>query len=57
MILTLIGPALIALVFGLVVAGGYMLIAAPLIPWRMWIAYAWVLACLCYIILFGPIKV
>ena len=46
-------------VFGLVVAAIYELIAgapAPW-PWRQWLAWAWVLACLCYIILFGAIKI
>jgi hypothetical protein len=56
MIVTFIQPAIIAIVFGLVVAGGYILIgSAPV--WRQWLAYAWVLACLAFIILFGVIKV
>lgn len=53
---TLIQPAVISILFGLVVAGVYILIGtAPL--WRQWLAYAWVLACLAFIVLFGVIKV
>ncbi len=57
--LTIIGPVLISLVFGLVVAGVYFLLAGPRQPWPLWqwLASAWVLACLCYIILFGTIKI
>ncbi len=53
--ITFILPALIAAVFGLVVSGVYHLIEG----WsttRAWLAGAWVLACLAYIILFGIIK-
>lgn len=57
--LTLIQPAIISIVFGLVVGGVYILLAGPRQPWSLWqwLAYAWVLACLCFIILFGVIKV
>lgn len=54
--ITFIVPAIIAAVFGLVVSGVYHLI----VGWttiRAWLAAAWVLACLCYIILFGVIRV
>ncbi len=54
--ITFILPAIIAAVFGLVVSGVYYLIAG----WstvRAWLAGAWVLACLAYIVLFGVIKV
>jgi len=56
--LTLIGPVLIALVFGLAVAAIEILIAGGS-PWpvRQWLSRAWVYACFCYIILFGVIKV
>ena len=56
--LTIIGPVLISLVFGLVVSAAEILIAgnAPW-PWRQWLSRAWVYACFCYIILFGVIKV
>jgi hypothetical protein len=52
-------PVIISAVFGLVVAGVYLLIAGPRTPWPLWqwLGYAWVLACLCYIILYGVIKV
>lgn len=53
--LTLLAPVLISLVFGLVVAGVYFLIAGPWPALRSWLAMSWVLACLCYIILFGVI--
>jgi hypothetical protein len=54
--LTIIGPVLIALVFGLVVAAIAQLIAGP---WnvREWARNAWVYFCFAYIILFGVIKV
>jgi hypothetical protein len=57
--LTLIGPVLIALVFGLVVAAVELLIGGGGNPWpvRNWLARAWVYACFCYVILFGIIKV
>lgn len=55
--LTLIGPVLIALVFGLVVAAVEILIAGGAWSWRGWLSRAWVYACFCYIILFGVIKV
>lgn len=57
--LTFIQPAVISIVFGLVVSGVYLLIAGPSAPWpfRQWLGYAWVLACLCFIILFGVIRV
>ncbi len=44
-------------VFGLVVAGVFYLIVGPVQPWpwRAWLGAAWVLACLCWIILFGLI--
>jgi len=58
MSIALFGPVLLSLVFGLVVSAIYFVVAGfgPW-PWRQWLAYAWVLACLCYIILFGVIKV
>jgi hypothetical protein len=42
-------------VFGLVVMAGYLLIAGPRRPWPLWewLAGAWVLAWLCWIVLFG----
>lgn len=45
-------------VFGLVVAGVFYLIVGPVPPWpwRAWLGAAWVLACLCYIVLFGGIS-
>lgn len=54
--LTIIGPVLIALVFGLVVAAIAQLIAGG---WntRAWLSVAWVYFCFAYIILFGVIKV
>jgi len=56
--LTFIGPVLISLVFGLVVAAVEILIAGGS-PWpvRSWLARAFVYMCFCYIILFGIIKV
>lgn len=56
--LTFILPVVESAVFGLVVAAVYYLIAGPGSPWpaRAWLAASWVLACLCYIILFGLIK-
>jgi hypothetical protein len=56
--LTIIGPVLISLVFGLVVAGVEILIAggSPF-PVRQWLSRSWVYACFAYIILFGIIKV
>lgn len=54
--LTFVQPAVIAIVFGLVVAGVYILIGTTP-TWRQWLAYAWVLACLAFIILFGVIRV
>ena len=56
--LTIIGPVLISLVFGFVVAAIEILIAggAPF-PVRQWLARAWVYACFCYIVLFGVIRV
>ncbi len=53
--ITFILPAIISAVFGLVVAAVYFLI----VGWagvRVWLGSAWVLACLCYITLFGVIK-
>ena len=55
--ITFILPVVISAVFGLVVAAVYYLIAGPWPVLRQWLASAWVLACLCYIILFGVIKV
>jgi len=60
--LTFVVPVVMSAVFGLVVAGFYLLIGGvppnpPWPWWRTWLALAWVLACLCYIVLFGPIKV
>lgn len=55
--LTLLTPILIALVFGLVVAAVEQLIAAGAVVVRPWLARAWVYACVCYIVLFGVIKV
>jgi hypothetical protein len=56
--LTLIGPFLIALVFGLVVAAVEILIGgnSPF-PVRSWLARAFVYMCFAYIVLFGVIKV
>lgn len=56
--LHVVGPVLIAVVFGLVVAGVELLIGGvgPW-PWRGWLARAWVYACFCYIILNGVIHV
>jgi hypothetical protein len=53
---TLIVPVLTALLFGLVVAGVFYLIVGWS-GWRAWLGGAWVLACLCYIVLFGVIRV
>ncbi len=53
--LTIIGPVLISLVFGLVVSGVEHLIRGWA-GWRPWLAWAWTLACLCYIVLFGVIR-
>lgn len=57
--LAIFGPVLISLVFGLVVAGVYYLITGPRSPWPLWawLGAAWVLACLCYIILYGVITI
>jgi hypothetical protein len=54
--LTIIGPVLISLIFGLVVAAVAQLIAGG---WntRAWLSVAWVYACFCYIILYGVIRV
>jgi hypothetical protein len=54
--ITFIVPVVLSAVFGLVVAGVYYLIAGPWPSIRLWLAGAWVLACLCYIILFGVIS-
>lgn len=54
--LTIIGPVLVAAVFGLVVSGGEHLIRGWA-GWRPWLALAWRLACLCYIVLYGIITV
>ena len=53
--LTILGPVLIALVFGLVVPTVAQLIA---VPWntRAWLRDVWVFFCFAYIILFGVIK-
>lgn len=55
----LVGPVLISVVFGLVVAGVQLLIEGSSNPFpvRQWLGQAWRLACLCYIILYGVIKV
>ena len=47
-----------AALFGLVVSAVFHLIIGPVQPWpwRAWLGGAWVLACLCWIILFGLIK-
>ena len=56
--ITLFVPVVISAVFGLVVSGVYYLIGGGAFPlWRGWLALAWLLACLAYIILFGVIKV
>jgi len=57
--LTFIGPVILSIVFGLVVAAIELLIAGAGGPWpvRSWLARAWLYACFCYIILFGIIKV
>lgn len=46
------------IVFGLVVAGGYIVIAGPRKPWPLWewLAVSWLLAWLCWIILFGLVQ-
>jgi len=44
------------IVFGLLVWGGYILISSSAIWWRQWLAGSWVLAWLCYIILFGVVR-
>lgn len=51
-------PVIESLVFGLVVEAIRLLIGGPgnPWPWRLWLSEAWVLACLCYIILFGVIS-
>ena len=56
--ITFIAPVLISIVFGLVVAGVQILIegAGSPFPVRHWLAQAWRLACLAYIILFGIIR-
>lgn len=54
--LTLIGSVLACIAFGLVVSGGEHLIRGWA-GWRPWLALAWRLAFLCYIVLFGVIKV
>ena len=41
------------IVFGLVVWGGYIIINNSPLWWRGWLAGSWVLAWLCWIILFG----
>lgn len=56
MILTFIQPVVIAIVFGLVVAGVAQLIQGPW-NWRQFWRDAWVFFCFCFIILFGVIKV
>ena len=48
--------ALECIVFGLVVWGGYILISSSVLWWRQWLAGSWVLAWLCWIILFGLVK-
>ena len=53
---TFIAPVLISMVFGLVVSAVYFLIVGG-ITLRAWLAEAWRLACLCYIILFGVIRI
>lgn len=53
--ITFVLPVLMSAAFGLVVAGVYYLIVGwPTV--RAWLGAAWVLACLCYIILFGAIR-
>lgn len=55
--LTIIGPVLISLVFGLVVALVEHLIAhSVLLPVSGWLSRAWVYMCFAYIILFGVIQ-
>jgi hypothetical protein len=54
--LTIVQPLIISVVFGAVVSVLYHLILGTL-TWRNWGAWAWLLACLCYIILFGVIRV
>ena len=55
--ITLFVPVVISAVFGLVVSVFYHIIGGSVPSWRGWLANAWVLACLCYIILFGVIRV
>ena len=56
MVVTIVGPVLIAVVFGLVVSAGEHFIRGWA-GWRPWLGLALRLACLCYTILFGVIKV
>lgn len=53
---TFIVPVLASIAFGLIVSAGEHLIRGWQ-GWRPWIGLAWRLAFLCYIILFGVIKV
>jgi hypothetical protein len=46
-----------AVLFGLVVWGGYLLISDSQLWWRRWLGGSWVLAWLAWIILFGLIKI
>jgi len=45
-----------AALFGLVVAGGYLIIRDSPLWWRQWLALSRVLAWLCWIMLFGLVK-
>lgn len=56
MVVTLGLQVLVAAIFGLVVAGvGILIEGTRPFPVRHWLALAWVLACLCYIVLYGVI--
>lgn len=57
MSLSLGAQVLAAILFGLVVAGVEILISGAGWSWRAFLAAAWRLACLAYIILFGLIRV
>jgi hypothetical protein len=54
--ITILVPVLMSAIFGLVVAGVYYLIGGPWPSLRTWLALSWLLACLCYVILFGAIR-
>lgn len=53
--ITIIFPVLICALFGLIVSAVHQLIGGAFVV-RSWLALAWVLGCLAYIILFGAIR-